>query len=69
MWMLPVIEGMSYRERSGRLRMYSLERTRLRDDMIEVYNVMSGIDTLKAQSVLPKGGESRTRGQRFKVKI
>ncbi|XP_055495534.1 uncharacterized protein LOC129699607 [Leucoraja erinacea] len=61
MRMLPGLEGVIYRERLSRLRLYSLERRRLRGDLIEVYKIMRAIDLLLI-------GESRARGHRFKVK-
>eukprot|EP00061_Rhincodon_typus_P018375 g47527.t1 len=42
--MLPGMECLSYKERLDRLRLYSLERCRLRGDLIEAYKIMRGID-------------------------
>ena len=65
--MLPGLDGLSYKERLDRLGLFSLERRRLRGDLIEVYN-MRGIDQLDIQYLFPKVGESKTRGHRFKVR-
>ena len=52
----------------GRLGLFSLERRRLRGALIEVYNLMRGIDQLDSKYLFPKVGESKTRGHRFKVR-
>ena len=59
---------MGYEERLDRLGLFSLERRRLRGDLIEVYKIMRGIDQLDSQYLFPKVGESKTRGHRFKVR-
>ena len=40
--MLPGMEGISYEERLNKLGLFSLERWKLRDDLIEVYKVYEG---------------------------
>ena len=65
--MLPGFDGLSYMERLDRLGPFSLERRRLRGDLIEVYKLMRGIDQLDSQYLFPKVEESKTRGHRFKV--
>ena len=37
--MLPGLEGMSYKESLDKLGLFSLERQRLRGDLIEVYKI------------------------------
>ena len=59
---------MSYKERLDRLGFFSLERRRLRGDLIEVYKIMRGIDQLDSQYLFPKVGKSKTRGHRFKMR-
>jgi len=51
-----------------RLGLFSLERQRLRGDLIKVYKIMRGIDKVDSQHIFPKVGESKTRGHRFKVR-
>ena len=66
--MLPGLDGLSYKERLDRQGLFSLERRRLRGDLIEVYKIMRGTDQLDSQYIFPKVGESKTRGHRFKVR-
>ena len=54
--------------RLDRLGLFSLQRRRLRGDLIEVYKIMRGIDQLDSQHLFPKVGKSKTRGHRFKVR-
>ena len=42
--MLLGLDGLSYKERLDRLGLFSLERRRLRGDLIEVYKIMRGTD-------------------------
>jgi len=42
--MLPGLEGVGYEERLNKLGLFSLERWRLRGDLIEVYKIIRGID-------------------------
>ena len=63
--MLPGLEGMSYEERLDKLGLFSLERWRLRGDLIEVYKIMNRMDS---QMFFPRVEKSSTRGHRFKVR-
>ena len=60
--MLPGLEDLSYRERLNRLGLFSLERRRLRGDLIEVYKIMRDMERVNRQGLFPGVGESRTRG-------
>ena len=64
--MLLGLDGLSYKERLDRLGLFSLERRRLRNDLIEVYKMMRGTDQLDSQYLFPKVGESKIR--EFKVR-
>ena len=45
------MEGISYEERLEKLSLFSLERRRLRGDLIEVYKIMSGVDRVDSQKL------------------
>ena len=66
--MLPGMEGISYEERLEKLGLFSLERRRLRGDLMEVYKIMRGMDRVDSQKLFPRVEESITRGHRFKVR-
>ena len=59
---------MNYKERLDRPGLFSLERRRMRGDLIEVYKIMRGIDKVNGQGLFPRVGESKTRGHRLKVR-
>ena len=66
--MLPGLEGMSYKERLDKLGLFSLERRRLRGDLIEVYKIMRDIDRVDSQNLFPRVEMSNTRGHVLKVR-
>ena len=51
-----------------RLGLFSLERGRLRNDLIEVYKIMRGIDEVDSQYLFPKIGSLKLEGIGFKVR-
>ena len=51
--MLPGLGGLSYKKRLDRLRLFSLDRKRLRGDLIEVSKIMWGRDQLDSQHLFP----------------
>ena len=59
--MLPGLEGVGYEERLNKLGLFSLERQRLRGDLIEVYKIMRGIDRVDSQRLFPRVEVSITR--------
>ena len=61
------MKGISYEERLEKLDFFSLERRRLRINLIEVDKIMRGIDRVDSQKLFPRVEESITRGHRFKV--
>jgi len=65
--MSPGMEGISYEERLEKRGLFSLERRRLRGDLIEVYKIMRGMDRVGSQKLFPRVEKSSTRGHRFKV--
>jgi len=60
------MEGISFEERLEKLGLFSLNRCRLRGDLIEVYKIMRGMDRVDSQKLFPRVEESVTRGHRFK---
>ena len=62
------IKHLSYRERLKALRMFTLERRRLRGDMIQVYKIFVGIDKVNVHDLFTVEQEARTRGHNFKLK-
>ena len=48
--MLPGLDDMDYEERLNKLGLFSLERQRMRGDLIEVYKIMTGLDRVDSQS-------------------
>ena len=65
--MLPGMEGINYEEKLEKLGLFSLERWRLRGDLIEVHKIMRGMDRVDSQKLFPRVKESITRGHRFKI--
>jgi len=55
--MLPGLEGRSYEERLRELALFSLDRRRMRGDLIEVYKMMRGIDRVGVQILFPRVDE------------
>lgn len=65
--MVPGLGDLNYRERLGRLGLFSLGRGRPRDDIIELHEITRSMDTLNAQSFYPpKGDNSKIRKLRLK---
>ena len=64
--MLFGLEDVGYEERLNKLGLFSLERQRLRRDLIEVDKIMRGIDRVDSQRLFPrfKVPITRDRGSR-----
>ena len=56
------MKGLDYKERLSRLGLFSLERRRLRGDLIEVFKRTRDIDSLQAEDLLKLRGLSHLRG-------
>jgi len=64
--MIPGLRGRSYEERLDILNLFSMERRRLRGDLIETFKLLKGLNKIDGDlfKLLP---ESRTRGHHLKV--
>ena len=62
------MEGISYEERLNKLGLFSLEKRRLRGDLIEVYQIMSGIDRVNSWKLFPRAEMTITKGHKFKIR-
>ncbi len=59
---------LSYEERLKETGLYTLERRRLRGDMIEMFMIMKGIDKISADKLFNRVHSDRTRGHSLRVK-
>ena len=66
--LIPELKGLAYEERLSRRGLYSLEFRRMREDLIETYKIMKGIDKLEAGRLFPLEGEIRTWGHGLKIR-
>ena len=66
--MLPGMVGRSYEERLRDLRLFSLERRRLRGDLIEAYKMIKGLDSVDSESLFPRMVMANMRGHSFKLR-
>ena len=67
MRILPGLGGMPYEDRLRELGLFSLERRRMRGDLIEVYKMLRGIHRVDSERLFPRAGMVATRGHRFRV--
>jgi len=66
--MVPGMRNFSYEDRLERLGQFSLERKRLRGDLIEMFKIMRGLDRVDREKLFPFLKGSRMReGHRFEV--
>ena len=66
--MLPGMEGLSYEERLGKLGLFSLERHKLRGDLIEMYKIMRSIDRVNRVKLFARMDSNSTRGHGLRVR-
>ena len=59
---------LSYEERLKETGLYSLERRRLRGDLIEIFNIIKGIDKISEDELFNRVDSDRTRGHSLRVK-
>ena len=61
------ISNLSYEERLKHLGLPTLKYRRDRNDVIQVYKIMNGIDKLDVNTFFKMSTDSRTRGHNFKI--
>ena len=59
--------GLSYNDRLDRACLITLEKRRLRGDLIQVFRLIKGIDKIDYNKFFQLVGNSRTRGHQFKI--
>ena len=65
--MIRGLERVSYKERLKRLGLFSLEKRRLRGNMIEVSKIMSDIEKVDKEKLFTYSHNTRTRGHQMKL--
>ncbi|CAM5108054.1 unnamed protein product, partial [Natator depressus] len=65
--MIRGLERVPYEERLKMLGLFSLEKRRLRGDMIEVYKIMSGVEKVNTEKLFTYSHNLRTRGHQMKL--
>ena len=65
--MIKGLEHFPYEERLRRLGLFSLEKRRLRGDMIEVYKIMHGLEKVEKDVFFSLSHNTRTRGHSMKL--
>jgi hypothetical protein len=65
--MVPELKELSYEERLKQLNLYSLERRRLRGDLIETFKILKGLDKVNAEQFFSINATGRTRGHSMKL--
>ena len=65
--LIPRLRNMPYEERLKELNLFSLEKRRLRGDLIEVFKMFQGFDNVNISDYLVVDRESNTRNNGFKI--
>uniref|UniRef100_K7GG65 Reverse transcriptase domain-containing protein n=1 Tax=Pelodiscus sinensis TaxID=13735 RepID=K7GG65_PELSI len=65
--MIRGLERVPYKKRLKRLGLFSLEKRRLRGDMIEVYKIMNGVERADKEKLFISSLYRRTRGHQMKL--
>ncbi len=66
--LIPGRARLSDEERLKETGLYTLERRRLRGDMIEMFKIMKGVDKISADELFNRVDSDRTRGHSLRVK-
>ena len=67
--MITGLGNLPYEERLRRLGLFSLEKRRLRGDMIETYKIMHGKDRVEKERLFSLSHNTRTRGHPLKLSV
>ena len=67
--LIPGRARLNYEERLKETGLYTLERRRLRGDVIEMFNIMKGIDKISEDELLNRVDSDRTRGHKEESKL
>ena len=67
--MVPCLRKLDYKDRLKELNLYSVERRYMRGDMIEVYKILNGIDSIRVNEFFEMFDRSITRGNSYKIKM
>ena len=59
--------GLTYNNRLDRTNLITLEKRRMRGDLIQVFKLLKGIDKIDYNNFFQLTGNSKTRGHRFKI--
>ena len=65
--MISKLKDLSYEQRLSKLGLVSLEKRRVRGDLIQVFKIIKGIDKVSLNKIFTMSGGSSTRGNRFKL--
>ena len=66
--LIPGLARLSYEERLKETGLDTLEKRRLRGDMIEMFKIMKGRDKISADELFSRVGSDQTRGCSLRVK-
>ena len=66
--MIPGLARLSNEERLKETGLYTQEKRRLREDRIEMFKIMNGIDKISADELFNRVDSDRTRGHSLRVK-
>eukprot|EP00061_Rhincodon_typus_P016664 g44995.t1 len=62
------MKGLSYEERLRTLNLYSMEFSRMSGELVEIYRISRGLDTVNMEKMCPLIEETLTQGHSFRVK-
>ena len=66
--MMPGLRNEPYEERLKKLKLFSLEKRRLRGDLIEVFKILNGFENINVENLFDIEREGITRANGWKIK-